>query len=258
MTQSVSADTESIVRAVERLDLNDEGADGLIGAVASLNLGKDDDHRDGRDATLQNTYTGAGHGRAHAGAAGAATSSPGATDAAASNLLRAATAAAGTGASDAIDADAGTCDADAFWFARAMEPDVDWSSSASLRAFVLKHDVWPCMGHPLREPMLEAIAALEGVNPDITFSDSAALVPTEGRRGRRRHRGDRHRRALVLGSGVRRGFLLRIRGLQLLLRGCQLRVRRSYVFLRLLAERRREDRSRRDIFSPRRRRVRDV
>jgi hypothetical protein len=36
------------------------------------------------------------------------------------------------------------------------------------------------MGHPLREPMLEAIAALEGVNPDITFSDSAALVPTEG------------------------------------------------------------------------------
>ena len=46
-TQSVSADTESIVRAVERLDLNDEGADGLIGAVASLNLGKDDDHRDG-------------------------------------------------------------------------------------------------------------------------------------------------------------------------------------------------------------------
>ena len=179
-TQSVSADTESIVRAVERLDLNDEGADGLIGAVASLNLGKDDDHRDGRDATLQNTYTGAGHGRAHAGAAGAATSSPGATDAAASNLLRAATAAAGTGASDAIDADAGTCDADAFWFARAMEPDVDWSSSASLRAFVLKHDVWPCMGHPLREPMLEAIAALEGVNPDITFSDSAALVPTEG------------------------------------------------------------------------------
>ena len=28
--------------------------------------------------------------------------------------------------------------------------------------------------------MLEAIAALEGVNPDITFSDSAALVPTEG------------------------------------------------------------------------------
>ena len=179
-TQSVSADTESIVRAVERLDLNDEGADGLIGAVASLNLGKDDDHRDGRDATLQNTYTGAGHGRAHAGAAGAATSSPGATDAAASNLLRAAAAAAGTGASDAIDADAGTCDADAFWFARAMEPDVDWSSSASLRAFVLKHDVWPCMGHPLREPMLEAIAALEGVNPDITFSDSAALVPTEG------------------------------------------------------------------------------
>ena len=179
-TQSVSADTESIVRAVERLDLNDEGADGLIGAVASLNLGKDDDHRDGRDATLQNTYTGAGHGRAHASAAGAPTSPPGATDAAASNLLRAATAAAGTGASDAIDADAGTCDADAFWFARAMEPDVDWSSSASLRAFVLKHDVWPCMGHPLREPMLEAIAALEGVNPDITFSDSAALVPTEG------------------------------------------------------------------------------
>ena len=149
-TQSVSADTESIVRAVERLDLNDEGADGLIGAVASLNLGKDDDHRDGRDATLQNTYTGAGHGRAHAGAAGATTSSPGATDAAASNLLRAAAAAAGTGASDAIDADAGTCDADAFWFARAMEPDVDWSSSASLRAFVLKHDVWPCMGHPTR------------------------------------------------------------------------------------------------------------
>ncbi|CAH0380417.1 unnamed protein product [Pelagomonas calceolata] len=179
--QSVSADTEFIVRAVRRLDLNDEGADGRVGAVASPNLGEDDDRlRDGHDAALQDTYTGAGHGRAHAGAAGAATSSPGATDAAASNLHRAAAAAAGTGASDAIDADAGTCDADAFWFARAMEPDVDWSSSASLRAFVLKHDVWPCMGHPLREPMLEAIAALEGVNPDITFSDSAALVPTVG------------------------------------------------------------------------------
>ena len=149
--------------------------------MRSSGLGEDDDRLpDNRDATLQNTYTGAGHGRAHAGAAGATTSPPGATDAAASNLHRAAAAAAGTGASDAIDADAGTCDADAFWFARAMEPDVDWSSSASLRAFVLKHDVWPCMGHPLREPMLEAIAALEGVNPDITFSDSAALVPTEG------------------------------------------------------------------------------
>ena len=153
-----------------------DDADGRVGAVAS-----DDDHLpDNRDATLQNTYTGAGHGRAHAGAAGATTSPPGATDAAASNLHRAAADAAGTGASDAIDADAGTCDADAFWFARAMEPDVDWSSSASLRAYVLKHDVWPGMGHPLREPMLEAIRALEGVNPDITFSDSAALVPTEG------------------------------------------------------------------------------
>ena len=151
-----------------------DDADGRVGAVAS-----DDDHLpDNRDATLQNTYTGAGHGRAHAGAAGATTSPPGATDAAASNLHRAAADAAGTGASDAIDADAGMCDA--AWFARAMEPDVDWSSSASLRAYVLKHDVWPGMGHPLREPMLEAIRALEGVNPDITFSDSAALVPTEG------------------------------------------------------------------------------
>ena len=41
-----------------------DDADGRVGAVAS-----DDDHLpDNRDATLQNTYTGAGHGRAHAGA----------------------------------------------------------------------------------------------------------------------------------------------------------------------------------------------
>ena len=51
--QSVSADTEFIVRAVRRLDLNDEGADGRVGAVASPNLGEDDDRlRDNRDATL--------------------------------------------------------------------------------------------------------------------------------------------------------------------------------------------------------------
>ena len=93
--------------------------------------------------------------------------------------------------------------------------------------------------------MLGAIGR-SGKNPDITFSDSAALVRPGHRRGRRRHRGDRHRRRSVLGSGVRRGFLLRIRGLQLL-RGCRLRIRRLYVFLRRLAERRRGAQSTRHL-----------